>query len=213
MSGIIVAFPKAQDGTAIKNLLVRNGYDVVSSCTTGAQAINLADNLGEGIIISGYRLPDMLYTGILENVEGRFEMLLVASKQRLLEDETGIAMLEMPIKVRDFLNSIEMMENNLFERTRKKKRKQGQRTKEEQAVINQAKEVLMEKNNMSENEAHRYIQKSAMDSGRTMVETAFSFLNKFSCSSCHNICVNIYRVDRITYSDSVIFCKNITNIT
>ena len=164
MSGIIVAFPKAQDGTAIKNLLVRNGYDVVSSCTTGAQAINLADNLGEGIIISGYRLPDMLYTGILENVE--------ASKQRLLEDETGIAMLEMPIKVRDFLNSIEMMENNLFERTRKKKRKQGQRTKEEQAVINQAKEVLMEKNNMSENEAHRYIQKSAMDSGRTMVETA-----------------------------------------
>ena len=139
MSGIIVAFPKAQDGTAIKNLLVRNGYDVVSSCTTGAQAINLADNLGEGIIISGYRLPDMLYTGILENVEGRFEMLLVASKQRLLEDETGIAMLEMPIKVRDFLNS---------------------------------KEVLMDKNNMSENEAHRYIQKSAMDSGRTMVETA-----------------------------------------
>ena len=114
----------------------------------------------------------MLYTGILENVEGRFEMLLVASKQRLLEDETGIAMLEMPIKDRDFLNSIEMMENNLFERTRKKKRKPGQRTKEEQAVINQAKEVLMDKNNMSENEAHRYIQKSAMDSGRTMVETA-----------------------------------------
>ena len=62
--------------------------------------------------------------------------------------------------------------NNLFERTRKKKRKPGQRTKEEQAVINQAKEVLMDKNNMSENEAHRYIQKSAMDSGRTMVETA-----------------------------------------
>ena len=30
----------------------------------------------------------------------------------------------------------------------------------------------MDKNNMSENEAHRYIQKSAMDSERTMVETA-----------------------------------------
>ena len=29
---------------------------------------------------------------------------------------------------------------------------------------------------MSENEAHRYIQKSAMDSGRTMVETAISVL-------------------------------------
>ena len=90
MSGIIVAFPKAQDGTAIKNLLVRNGYDVVSSCTTGAQAINLADNLGEGIIISGYRLPDMLYTGILENVEGRFEMLLVASNRDCLKTKPAL---------------------------------------------------------------------------------------------------------------------------
>ena len=49
-------------------------------------------------------------------------------------------------------------------------------TEEEQTVINQAKKVLMEKNNMSENEAHRYVQKSAMDSGRTMVETAVSIL-------------------------------------
>ena len=172
MAGIIVVFPKPEEAKAIKSLLVRSGYDNVSSCATGAQAINLADYLGEGIIISGYRLPDMLYYNILENVEGRFEMLLIASRQRLLEDETGISMLELPIKVRDFLNSIEMMENNLYERTLKKKRKPGQRTEEEQTTINQAKEVLMEKNHMSENEAHRYIQKSAMDSGRTMAQTA-----------------------------------------
>ena len=167
-----MAFPKPEDSRSIKNLLVHSGYQVVASCTTGAKAINLADHFGEGIIISGYRLPDMLYSDIYENVEGRFEMLLIASRQKLLEDETGIAMLEMPLKVRDFLNSIEMMESNLYEKKRKKKRKPGQRTEEEQTVINQAKAVLMEKNNMSESEAHRYIQKSAMDSGRTMVETA-----------------------------------------
>ena len=72
MAGIIVAFPKPEDGKAIKSLLVRSGYDNVSSCTTGSKAIQLADTLGEGIIISGYRLPDMLYSNILENVEGRF---------------------------------------------------------------------------------------------------------------------------------------------
>ena len=42
--------------------------------------------------------------------------------------------------------------------------------------MEEAKAVLMEKNNMSENEAHRYVQKSAMDSGRTMVDTAASIL-------------------------------------
>lgn len=172
MSGIVVAFPKQEDARAIKALLVRNGYDNVFSCTTGAKAITLADNFGEGIVICGYRLPDMSYVDLFVTLEGRFEMLLIASKQKLLEDETGVAMLGMPIKIRDFLNSVEMMENNLYERTRKKKRKPGQRTEEEHHVIEQAKEVLMNKNHMSENEAHRYIQKSAMDSGRTMVETA-----------------------------------------
>lgn len=176
MAGIIVAFPKPEDGKAIKGLLVRNGYEVVSSCTTGAKAIHLADHLGEGIIISGYRLPDMLYSDILENVDGRFEMLLVASRQRLLENEASVAMLEMPIKVRDFLNSVEMMESNLYARTRRGKIKPPKRTEEEQTIINQAKAVLMEKNNLSENEAHRYIQKSAMDSGRTMVDTASMIL-------------------------------------
>jgi response regulator NasT len=172
LAGIIVAFPKPEDSKAIKGLLVRNGYDVVSACTTGAKAIQLADNLGEGIIISGYRLPDMLYNEIYENVQGSFEMMLIASRQRLLEDDSGIAMIEMPIKVRDFLNSVEMMEHNLYAKAKKRRKKPGQRTAEEQSIVNQAKAVLMEKNNLSENEAHRYIQKTAMDSGRTMTDTA-----------------------------------------
>ena len=36
----------------------------------------------------------------------------------------------------------------------------------------QAKELLMDRNHLSEEEAHRYIQKCSMDSGTNMVETA-----------------------------------------
>lgn len=176
MAGIIVVFPKIEDSKAIRNLLVRSGYDNVFHCNTGAKAITLADTLGEGVIISGFRMPDMPYTDILDYVDGRFEMLLVASRQKLLEDETGVAMLEMPIKVRDFLNSIEMMEQNIYAKFNRRKKSPPKRTEEEQNIVNEAKAVLMEKNNMSENEAHRYVQKNAMDSGRTMVETAASIL-------------------------------------
>ncbi len=177
MSGIVVVFPKIEDAQALKSLLLRNGYDHVHARNTGAGAINVADNIGEGIVISGYRLPDMLYTEIADSLEGRFEMILVASRQRLLEDDSSVARLEMPIRVRDLLNSVEMMDRNLYERTRKSKRKPGKRSPEEQSIIDQAKAVLMEKNNLSENDAHRYIQKSAMDSGRTMVETASMILS------------------------------------
>ena len=176
MAGIIVVFPKIEDSKAIRSLLVRNGYDNVFYCSTGGKAITLADTLGDGVIISGYRMPDMPYTDILDYVEGRFEMLLVASRQKLLEDETGVAMLEMPIKVRDFLNSVEMMEHNIYAKFSRRKKTPPKRSEEEQSIVDEAKAVLMEKNNMSENEAHRYVQKSAMDSGRTMVETAASIL-------------------------------------
>ena len=176
MAGIIVVFRKNEDSKAIRNLLVHNGYDNVFHCSTGAKAITLADSLGEGLIISGLRMPDTPYTDILDYVEGRFEMLLVASRQKLLEDERGVAMVEMPIKVRDFLNSVEMMQNNIYAKFSRKKKSPPKRTKEEQSIVDEAKAVLMEKNNMSENEAHRYVQKSAMDSGRTMVETAESIL-------------------------------------
>lgn len=172
MAGIIVVFPKEEDSRAIRNLLVRNGFNAVASCMSGAQAISRADDLGEGIIISGYRLSDMRYTDILDSVVGRFEMLLIASPDRLVEEEISISTLTMPIKVRDLINTVEMMENNILSRRYKKKKKIHQRDPEEQAIINQAKTVLMEKNHISEQDAHRYIQKTSMDSGNNMVETA-----------------------------------------
>ena len=58
-------------------------------------------------------------------------------------------------------------------RRRKKLRQQPkQRDEKERAIINQAKALLMERNNMTEEEAHRYIQKCSMDSGTNMLETA-----------------------------------------
>ena len=37
--------------------------------------------------------------------------------------------------------------------------------------------MLMEKNNLSEEEAYRYIQKNSMDSGNSMVDTAAMLLS------------------------------------
>ena len=46
------------------------------------------------------------------------------------------------------------------------------RNEEEQAVIEEAKRLLMERNGMTEEQAHRFIQKKSMDSGSRMVQTA-----------------------------------------
>ena len=43
---------------------------------------------------------------------------------------------------------------------------------EEQGVLRRAKKLLMKRNHLSEPEAHRYLQKTSMDTGRTMAESA-----------------------------------------
>ena len=59
-----------------------------------------------------------------------------------------------------------------MERIAKKARKPKRRSEREENYIKNAKALLMERNHLTEEEAHRYIQKSSMDSGTNMVETA-----------------------------------------
>lgn len=181
MASVIVVFPKLEDARAIKNLLVRNGYDVASPCTTGAQAINLADSLSDGIIISGYKLGDMLYSELFEYKPKSFEMLLVASKNLWADCiNNDIVCVAMPIKVHDLLNTIQMMQEAQVRRRRKLRSQPRQRDTQEQKIIDEAKRILMDKNNMSEPEAHRYIQKCSMDSGNSLVESASMVIGIYS---------------------------------
>ena len=61
---------------------------------------------------------------------------------------------------------------SFFSTKRKEKKKPKARSWKEQNYISNAKMMLMQRNHLSEDEAYRYIQKSSMDSGTNMVETA-----------------------------------------
>lgn len=71
MVGIIVVFPNKDNATNIRNLLVRTGLNVTGVCTTGAQAMNYADSVDEGIIVCGYKLKDMMYSELREYLPDR----------------------------------------------------------------------------------------------------------------------------------------------
>ena len=168
MLSIIIVFPKIEDANNIRNILVRGGYEVNATCTTGAQAITIANELDEGIVICGFRLADMLYRELNSYLPRGFEMLLLASPQKLLECADGnILSLSMPIKLQDLLNTLQLMTYN----------KPKDRTTAQREIITRAKTLLMERNKMTEEEAHRYIQKTSMDSGTNMVETAEMILS------------------------------------
>ena len=173
MANIVVLFPKLEDAKSIRNLLTRRGYPVSSVCTSGAQALGAADHLGSGIIVCGYKFPDMIYEELYENVAPAFEMLLVASARALSGGvREGVVGVTMPLKAQELLESLEMIVSSQERRRRRKKTIPPKRSERERKLIEDAKALLMERNHMTEEEAHRYLQKTSMDSGTNMAETA-----------------------------------------
>ncbi len=173
MTNIIVVFPKPEEARGIKSILVKNGFSVTAVCTTGAQAMS-------GIVVCGYRLVDMIYSDLQSYLPEGFEMLLIASSRILSERSYGdIISLAMPLKVHNLLETVSMMVENMERRKRKRRAQPRERNPEEQKMILEAKHLLMERNNMTEEEAHRYIQKSSMDSGTNLLETSQMVLTMF----------------------------------
>lgn len=177
MINIIVAFPRMENAKSIKSILIKYGFQVKAVCTTGAHALQHADMLGEGIVVCAGRLQDMMYTQLREYLPSSFQMLVVASPE--LRDEgtkDNIVWLSMPLKVHELVGTLEMM-SHAFRRRRRKPSHAPKRSEEDRQIIKKAKEILMARNNMTEEEAHRYMQKSSMDSGTGMVETAQMILS------------------------------------
>ena len=173
MLNVVVVFPKIEDAKSIRNLLVRNGYDVNAVCSSGAQALSAVDRLGAGIIVCGYRYPDMMYRELYENLPPSFDMILIASMRAIEEGVCdGVISVAMPLHMHELIDSLEMVAGNQARKRKKRRQMPPQRNEKEKKLIAEAKALLMERNHMTEEEAHRYLQKTSMDSGTNLVETA-----------------------------------------
>lgn len=170
MGSIIIVFSNIENAKKIQTLLNQHGLDVAAVCHTGAQALNAVSQCLDGIVISGYRFSDMYCMELAEYLPNTFEMLLLGSKKTLSECPLRVPAVEMPVRTGDFIGTVTMM----LEKEARQRKKSGRKKRDERAenYIRNAKMLLMERNHMTEEEAHRYIQKCSMDTGTNMVETA-----------------------------------------
>lgn len=173
MTNVIVAFSKQEDARSIKNILMKNGFQVIAVCTSGSQALSSADDLSGGIVVCGCRFADMMFDELRYNLPPSFDMLMISSPGRWSGRAVeNIVCLPVPLKVHELVRTLAQMTEH-HERRRKSRRQQPKtRNEAERELIARAKALLMERNQMSEEEAHRYIQKCSMDSGTSLSETA-----------------------------------------
>lgn len=172
MGSIIVAWPKVEDAKHISEILKHRGLGNAVICSSASKVLSTAQNLDSGVVICARRLPDMHYTQLAEYLPEYFEILLLSSQNAIGDNLPGIMTLGMPFRASDLVGTVEMMLAQQARRLKKLKAGPKKRSEQEQNYINNAKWLLMERNHMTEQEAFRYIQKSSMDSGTNMVETA-----------------------------------------
>ena len=157
----------------IRNILVKSGLEVSAVCQTGAKVLQYAEMWSDGIVVCAHQMQDMHYTQMREYLPDSFEILLIAPADKWVDGiPDGVVGLPMPLKIYDLVSTIEMIQEMQYRRRRKKRETGKTRSDKDRQIIDQAKALLIERNHMTEEEAHKYVQKTSMESGTDMVETA-----------------------------------------
>lgn len=182
MVSIVVAFKKQTDAVNIRNLLTRFGYNVVGVCTSGAAALNIIDQMidSDGIVICGCRLSDMDYYQLHGYLPAYYEMVVMGSQAALGQiGSADVVKIPLPMKTQEFVNNIQLMETSMMRKRKRRRVIPKNRSGEEQILIENAKTLLMEAKKYTEEDAHRYLQRTSMRNGTGMVETAQMVLELF----------------------------------
>lgn len=177
---ILIAEDEALIRTDLAEMLAEQGYDVVGQASDGQQAVALAEQLRPDLAIFDVKMPVMDGLAAAEAVGNQricpVIMLTAFSQKELVErarDAGVMAYVVKPFSASDVLPAIEVAASRWAELTALESEVAdlGERLETRKAV-EKAKGVLMKKLKISEAEAFRWIQKTAMDRRMGMREVA-----------------------------------------
>ena len=173
---VVIAEDEALIRLDLKEMLEEQGYTVVGEAGDGERAVELATQLRPDLVILDIKMPKLDGLSAAEQIaSARIApvVILTAFSQRELVErarEAGaMAYVVKPFGAKDLLPTIEMAVSRYAEISALEK-EVGSLTErlEARKVIDRAKGVLMTEHSMTEPEAFRWIQRTAMDRRTTM---------------------------------------------
>ena len=174
MGSILIANANLESANRIAAVLKGGGIQVQATCNTGARVLDWANrNFRGAVVVCSTRLSDMMAVRLPQLVNGRFEFLfLVHAQQGDISEQLGCASLTLPLSRVALISSVNMLQRISDYSSLSLKKRIESCGMDEKTIINRAKSVLISRNNFTEQQAHRFIQKKSMDYSKKMVETA-----------------------------------------
>jgi len=177
---VVIAEDEALIRMDLAEMLVDEGYDVVGQAGDGQQAVELAEGLRPDLVILDVKMPVLDGIAAAERIAGQriapVVMLTAFSQRDLVErarDAGAMAYLVKPFSQTDLVPAIEMALSRFAELAMLESEVAdlGDQLAARKAV-ERAKSVLQKQLGLTEPEAFRWIQKTAMDLRRSMREVA-----------------------------------------
>jgi response regulator NasT len=177
---VVIAEDEALIRMDLAEMLAEEGYDVVAAVEDGEQAVSRAEELRPDLVILDVKMPRLDGIAAAQRIASQriapVVMLTAFSQRDLVEsarDAGAMAYLVKPFGKSDLLPAIEMAVSR-FAELQQLEAEVADLTErlETRKVVDRAKGVLQEKLGLSEPDAFRWIQKTAMDLRRSMREVA-----------------------------------------
>lgn len=173
----------APEGTAQKlgEILEMAGYALGEVCTSGAQALEAAEKRPGAILVATHRLGDMTGAALIAQLDALSGAILILPQGETPEESLPESVVTMhnPFSKDVFLQTVHVL-TRMGRRMERLSREieRLERLLTERKLIDRAKGRLMDERSMSESDAHHYMQKRSMDSGKRLAEVAREILEE-----------------------------------
>ena len=177
---VVVAEDEALIRLDLVELLEEHGYEIVGQASDGEEAVRLANELGPDLIVMDVKMPKMDGITAADKIaEDRIcaVVMLTAFSQRDLikraKEAGAMAYVVKPFDASDVIPAIEIAMARFAEiRGVEDEVMDLEERLESRKIVDQAKGILQTSLDLTEPEAFRWIQKTAMDLRKSMREVA-----------------------------------------
>lgn len=177
---VVVAEDEALIRLDLVELLEEHGYEIVGQASDGEEAVRLANELEPDLIVMDVKMPKMDGITAADNIaEDRIcaVVMLTAFSQRDLikraKEAGAMAYVVKPFDASDVIPAIEIAMARFAEiRGVEDEVMDLEERLESRKIVDQAKGILQTSLDLTEPEAFRWIQKTAMDLRKSMREVA-----------------------------------------
>ena len=177
---VVVAEDEALIRLDLVELLEEHGYEIVGQASDGEEAVRLANELEPDLIVMDVKMPKMDGITAADKIaEDRIcaVVILTAFSQRALikraKEAGAMAYVVKPFDASDVIPAIEIAMARFAEiRGVEDEVMDLEERLESRKIVDQAKGILQTSHDLTEPEAFRWIQKTAMDLRKSMREVA-----------------------------------------